>query len=254
MRQGSNNQSNRRGRGRGHNHNNNRRNGMNRNQNFDSNGPSGRIRGTAKQVYEKYLQLAKDAISSGDRVLAESLYQHADHYGRIAAQFAPKPRPEDAQSDQVDAVTENDETGEDGDQENDFDTESVSIEIQDASMDDDDEYVEETKPVESDERPKRRTRRTPTRRKVDDDTPKLGGGENAVPSFLARPVDLDLDRKSTDDDDDDDDDKPKRRVTRRTPAKKAPAKTATRTRRKKSDDEQSSDDNTSSSSDEVEVV
>ncbi len=59
----------------------------NRNQMFDSNGPDGRTRGTAQQVYEKYLQQARDASASGDPVRAESLLQHAEHYFRILASF-----------------------------------------------------------------------------------------------------------------------------------------------------------------------
>lgn len=55
----------------------------NRNQIYDSNGPDVRIRGTAHQVCEKYLALAKDAASVGDVVLAESYLQHAEHYQRI---------------------------------------------------------------------------------------------------------------------------------------------------------------------------
>jgi hypothetical protein len=55
----------------------------NRNQTFDSNGPSVRIRGNAFQVHEKYLTLARDAYSSGDRVMAENYFQHAEHYYRI---------------------------------------------------------------------------------------------------------------------------------------------------------------------------
>lgn len=55
----------------------------NRNQTFDSNGPSIRIRGNAVQVHEKYLTLARDAYSSGDRVMAENYFQHAEHYYRI---------------------------------------------------------------------------------------------------------------------------------------------------------------------------
>lgn len=35
------------------------------------------------QVYEKYQQLARDASSSGDRVAAENLLQHAEHYYRL---------------------------------------------------------------------------------------------------------------------------------------------------------------------------
>ncbi len=54
-----------------------------RNQIFDSNGPDMRVRGNAFQVHEKYQALAKDALSSGDRVLAENYLQHAEHYYRI---------------------------------------------------------------------------------------------------------------------------------------------------------------------------
>ncbi len=50
---------------------------------FDSNGPDLRIRGTAQQLFEKYLQLGRDATSSGDRVMAEGYFQHAEHYFRI---------------------------------------------------------------------------------------------------------------------------------------------------------------------------
>jgi len=56
---------------------------MNRNHVFDSNGPDMRIRGTAQQLFEKYLQLGRDATSGGDRVMAESYFQHAEHYFRI---------------------------------------------------------------------------------------------------------------------------------------------------------------------------
>lgn len=57
--------------------------GPNRSQVFDSNGPDVRIRGTAYQIQEKYMALAKDAASAGDRVLAESYLQHAEHYQRV---------------------------------------------------------------------------------------------------------------------------------------------------------------------------
>jgi len=56
---------------------------LNRNHVFDSNGPDLRIRGTAQQLFEKYLQLGRDATSAGDRVTAESYFQHAEHYFRI---------------------------------------------------------------------------------------------------------------------------------------------------------------------------
>ena len=62
-----------------------------RNQALESNGPEGRVRGTAQQVLDRYLAMARDAQSSGDSVLAENLFQHAEHYQRMVAQFAPPP-------------------------------------------------------------------------------------------------------------------------------------------------------------------
>lgn len=56
---------------------------MNRNHVFDSIGPDMRMRGTAQQLFEKYLQLGRDATGSGDRVMAEGYFQHAEHYFRI---------------------------------------------------------------------------------------------------------------------------------------------------------------------------
>lgn len=66
-----------RGRGNG------RKNTNPRSQNFDSSGPEVKVRGNAQQVVEKYLQLARDATSSGDRIAAESYFQHAEHYYRV---------------------------------------------------------------------------------------------------------------------------------------------------------------------------
>jgi len=57
--------------------------GFNPNRTFDSSGPEIKIRGAASHVYEKYLQLARDANSGGDRVMAENYLQHAEHYYRI---------------------------------------------------------------------------------------------------------------------------------------------------------------------------
>ncbi len=80
MRQGNNP---RRGRGRSNSNNSGRRNANPRSQSFDSNGPDGRIRGNASQVCEKYQAQARDAQLAGNRILAESLLQHAEHYFRI---------------------------------------------------------------------------------------------------------------------------------------------------------------------------
>ncbi len=64
-----------------------------RHQTFDSNGPEVRIRGNAYQVHEKYLTLARDATSSGDRIAAENYFQHAEHYFRLM-NFGNEPRPQ----------------------------------------------------------------------------------------------------------------------------------------------------------------
>jgi hypothetical protein len=52
-------------------------------RNYESNGPDVKLRGTAAQIAEKYLSLARDALASGDLVAAESYFQHAEHYNRI---------------------------------------------------------------------------------------------------------------------------------------------------------------------------
>ena len=52
---------------------------------YDSSGPDVKIRGTAQHIAEKYGTLARDAQSSGDRVMAENYLQHAEHYNRIIA-------------------------------------------------------------------------------------------------------------------------------------------------------------------------
>jgi Domain of unknown function (DUF4167) len=52
-------------------------------QTFDSNGPNVKIRGNAYQVFERYVALAREAAAGGDRIAAENLYQHAEHYFRV---------------------------------------------------------------------------------------------------------------------------------------------------------------------------
>lgn len=81
MRPGPNKRS--RGRNNGNNPHYNRPRPPQRIQTFDSNGPSVKIRGNAYQVFERYVALAREAASSGDRIAAENLYQHAEHYFRV---------------------------------------------------------------------------------------------------------------------------------------------------------------------------
>lgn len=80
--------SNRRPRNRNNNNGGRNNNNQQRTRVFDSNGPDVRIRGTAHQVAEKYLALAKDATCAGNHVVAENYFQHAEHYIRIINEFA----------------------------------------------------------------------------------------------------------------------------------------------------------------------
>jgi hypothetical protein len=74
------------GGGNNNNNSNNNRKGPNPlTRNYESNGPDVKIRGSAQQIAEKYATLARDAQSSGDRVMAENYLQHAEHYNRIIA-------------------------------------------------------------------------------------------------------------------------------------------------------------------------
>ena len=78
---------NKRMRGR-NNNNNNRKGGHYQNplsRMYESNGQDVKIRGTASHIAEKYLQLARDAQSSGDTIASENYYQHAEHYFRLIA-------------------------------------------------------------------------------------------------------------------------------------------------------------------------
>jgi Domain of unknown function (DUF4167) len=111
MRNGQNNKR-MRNRNNNNNNNNNRRGQNPMTRVFESNGPDIKIRGTASHVAEKYVQLARDARSSGDPVAAENYYQHAEHYFRLIAaaqeqfrQNQPQPR--------IDADVQPTEDGED---------------------------------------------------------------------------------------------------------------------------------------------
>ncbi len=75
--------------------NNQRRNNQNRtlahSRQFESAGPSGKLKGTPKQLIEKYMSLARDYYSSGDDVNAETCKQFAEHYSRLLGFNHPKP-------------------------------------------------------------------------------------------------------------------------------------------------------------------
>lgn len=81
--------------------NNRSRSGSNRRMSFGRNTNNGqsqpydqRSRANALKNIERYTNLAKDALSGGDIVLAENYFQYADHYQRVANANIPKERPE----------------------------------------------------------------------------------------------------------------------------------------------------------------
>ena len=77
----------RRGRGRS----NGKRNQNSRGISVDGVGNDGKMRGSAQQVLDKYLTLARDASSAGDRIAAEGFFQHAEHYQRVLNPEGGKP-------------------------------------------------------------------------------------------------------------------------------------------------------------------
>lgn len=86
----NNNNNNNKNRSRGRNNNGGRKHINPLSRNFESNGPDVKVRGNAAHIAEKYLQLARDAQSSGDSVMAENYLQHAEHYFRIVASAQPQ--------------------------------------------------------------------------------------------------------------------------------------------------------------------
>lgn len=82
---------------------------------YESAGPEGKVRGTAQQIIDKYLLLARDAQTSGDRVVAENFLQHAEHYIRLVNSAMP-PQAEDRRFQGYGAPRDDsDEAGDDGD-------------------------------------------------------------------------------------------------------------------------------------------
>src|SRR5262249_43432967 len=107
-------QNNKRMRNRNNNNNNNRRGQNPMTRVFESNGPDIKIRGTASHVAEKYVQLARDARSSGDPVAAENYYQHAEHYFRLIAAAQEQFRQNQPQPRSDEMVTEDGDDDADG--------------------------------------------------------------------------------------------------------------------------------------------
>ncbi len=82
----------------------NRRPNFKRNSNFVS---KGRNKGNVTQQYNKYLKLAKDTFSAGDRIQAEYYYQFTDHYYRLMQELGINLDDQDNLLESKDASSEN---------------------------------------------------------------------------------------------------------------------------------------------------
>ena len=182
MRQGQQQQKRMRGR------NNNNRKGPNPlNRSYESNGPDVKVRGTASHIAEKYVQLARDAQSSGDPVAAENYLQHAEHYFRIVAANQPQfpqhrgGQPGFGRSDDDDM---DDESGEQ--QTNGFDGHSQGGERQQQQQAypqnaPQPPYQGEGQPQPREQREPREQRKPPEPREA---RPDNGGSESSLPAFI----------------------------------------------------------------------
>ena len=75
-----------------------------RNNNYSS---KGRNKGNVTQQYNKYLKLAKDTFSAGDRIQAEYYYQFTDHYYRLMQELGINLDDQDNLLESKDASSEN---------------------------------------------------------------------------------------------------------------------------------------------------
>ena len=83
----------------------NRRPNFKRNNNYSSS--KGRNKGNVTQQYNKYLKLAKDTFSAGDRIQAEYYYQFTDHYYRLMQELGINLDDQDNLSEPKDESSEN---------------------------------------------------------------------------------------------------------------------------------------------------
>ena len=67
----------------------------------------GRNKGNVTQQYNKYLKLAKDTFSAGDRIQAEYYYQFTDHYYRLMQELGINLDDQDNSLEPRDASSEN---------------------------------------------------------------------------------------------------------------------------------------------------
>lgn len=154
---------------------NNRQNNQRRNNNqnrmpvhsrqFESAGPSGKVKGTPKQLIEKYMSLARDYYSSGDDVNAETCKQFAEHYSRLLGAHSPKQQNNGDKTDKSAEKTESKkieiEVAENNNKEDIVEKQENPVrraKKKETTETEDVKEVDESKPIEEAEKPKRRGR------------------------------------------------------------------------------------------------
>ena len=82
------------------------------NNNFQRKTP-GRNNPNASKLHEKYNNLAREALSSGDKIMSENYFQHADHFKRILneQESLKKVRSNDIIEKEIASVDNNDKNG-----------------------------------------------------------------------------------------------------------------------------------------------
>jgi len=73
----------------------------------------GRNNQNASKLIEKYINLAREALSNGDKILSENYFQHADHFSRISSQQLKKEDTSVNSNSESNNVLEKDNTEED---------------------------------------------------------------------------------------------------------------------------------------------
>jgi hypothetical protein len=139
-------------------------------RNFESNGPDVKIRGNAGHIAEKYSTLARDALSNGDRVIAENYLQHAEHYNRIVAaaqQQSDARAAEIAEKRQADQ----EESGEDASDNNNNENDAVEAKSNGKDESSQENQQEESAPKERKNSRTRRPRKQPVAENSNDEKP-----------------------------------------------------------------------------------
>ena len=114
----------------------NRRPNFKRNNNYVS---KGRNKGNITQQYNKYLKLAKDTFSSGDRIQAEYYYQFTDHYYRLMMELGINLEDQESSEESKILNNENINTDENKDL---VEEDTVKLEIDEVKDEVDDQSIE----------------------------------------------------------------------------------------------------------------